>query len=100
MTISVEMVSTSSKLATVYLSCPPPGGLFSIYQNASYGLSYKVNKGRKADFSSLSPIIIIEESYLQTFLHSLVFAEHLFRLPTGIIAYASLFGKIQLSLIY
>ena len=70
MTISVEMVSTSSKLATVYLSCPPPGGLFSIYQNASYGLSYKVNKGRKADFSSLSPIIIIEESNLQTFLHT------------------------------
>ena len=44
MTISVEMVSTSSKLATVYLSCPPPGGLFSIYQNANYGLSYKVKK--------------------------------------------------------
>ncbi|WP_455950287.1 hypothetical protein, partial [Eubacterium sp.] len=43
--ISVEMVSTSSKLATVYLSCPPPGGLFSIYQNANYGLSYKVKKG-------------------------------------------------------
>ncbi|WP_455951348.1 hypothetical protein, partial [Eubacterium sp.] len=42
--ISVEMVSTSSKLATVYLSCPPPGGLFSIYQNANYGLSYKVKK--------------------------------------------------------
>ena len=44
MTISVEMVSTSSKLATVYLSCPPPGGLFSIYQNANYGLSYKAKK--------------------------------------------------------
>ena len=32
---------------------------------------YIINKGRKADFSSLSPIIIIEKSNLQTFLHSL-----------------------------
>ncbi|WP_455951176.1 hypothetical protein, partial [Eubacterium sp.] len=50
--ISVEMVSTSSKLATVYLSCPPPGGLFSIYQNANYGLSYKV-KNHPATFTVL-----------------------------------------------
>lgn len=44
-----------------------------IFSQGTYGLpcTLYINKGRKADFSSLSPIIIIEESNLQTFLHSL-----------------------------
>ena len=44
MTISVKKASISSKLTTVYLSCPPLCGLFSIQQNAKGGLSYKVKK--------------------------------------------------------
>ena len=42
MTISVKKASISSKPTTVYLSCPPLCGLFSIQQNANGGLSYKV----------------------------------------------------------
>ena len=42
MTISMKKISTSSKLTTVYLSCPPLCGLFSIQQNTKDGLSYKV----------------------------------------------------------
>lgn len=45
MTISVKKASISSKLTTVYLSCPPLCGLFSIQQNAKGGLSYKAKKG-------------------------------------------------------
>ena len=44
MTISVKKASISSKPTTVYLSCPPLCGLFSIQQNANGGLSYKVKK--------------------------------------------------------
>ena len=44
MTISVKKASISSKLTTVYLSCPPLCGLFSIQQNAKGGLSYKAKK--------------------------------------------------------
>ena len=44
MTISVKKASISSKPTTVYLSCPPLCGLFSIQQNANGGLSYKVRK--------------------------------------------------------
>ena len=44
MTISVKKASISSKPTTVYLSCPPLCGLFSIQQNAKGGLSYKVKK--------------------------------------------------------
>ena len=44
MTISVKKASISSKLTTVYLSCPPLRGLFSIQQNANGGLSYKAKK--------------------------------------------------------
>ena len=44
MTISVKKASISSKPTTVYLSCPPLCGLFSIQQNANGGLSYKAKK--------------------------------------------------------
>ena len=44
MTISVKKASISSKPTTVYLSCPPLCGLFSIQQNAKGGLSCKVKK--------------------------------------------------------
>ena len=44
MTISVKKASISSKPTTVYLSCPPLCGLFSIQQNAKGGLSCKVRK--------------------------------------------------------
>ena len=40
-----------------------------LYQFLTFTQNLK--RSRKADFSSLSPIIIIEESNLQTFLHSL-----------------------------
>ena len=40
----LDMDYISSKPTTVYLSCPPLCGLFSIQQNANGGLSYKVKK--------------------------------------------------------
>ena len=46
------------------------------------------------------PVILENPQRCDLWGFSHVFAEHLFRLPIGIIAYASLFGKIQLSLIY
>ena len=54
MTISVKKVSTSSKLLTVYLSCPPLCGLFSIQPNAKGGLSYKAKNPQKAHKYRLS----------------------------------------------
>ena len=40
-------------------------------------MSYIYNKSWKLQFSASSSIIIIEDFYLQTFLHSLVFAAEL-----------------------
>ncbi|WP_455950460.1 hypothetical protein, partial [Eubacterium sp.] len=83
MTISVEMVSTSSKLATVYLSCPPPGGLFSIYQNANYGLSYKGTKSSLAN--SPARRVFVRKIYLSAPLRS--FGEFLINRNSGGISY-------------
>lgn len=60
--------TTSSKLATVYLSCPPPGGLFSIYQNANYGLSYKVKQNFEIHLSS-SGFYFIQMNFMLTHKH-------------------------------
>ena len=59
MTISVKKASISSKLTTVYLSCPPLCGLFSIQQNAKGGLSYKVKKNSKENDGDISPCLFL-----------------------------------------
>jgi hypothetical protein len=41
MMILVKKASISSKTNIIYLLCPPPGGPFSIQENAAGGLSYK-----------------------------------------------------------
>ena len=64
MTISVKKASISSKLTTVYLSCPPLCGLFSIQQNAKGGLSYKVKK------NPACRILRLRRVALATFFHS------------------------------
>ena len=64
MTISVKKASISSKLTTVYLSCPPLCGLFSIQQNAKGGLSYKVKK------NPVCRILRLRRVALATFFHS------------------------------
>ena len=64
MTISVKKASISSKPTTVYLSCPPLCGLFSIQQNANGGLSYKVKK------NPACRILRLRRVALATFFHS------------------------------
>ena len=70
MTISVKKASISSKLTTVYLSCPPLCGLFSIQQNAKGGLSYKVKNGcRYRHPSMLTPHLLFYYPFLHLHLH-------------------------------
>ena len=64
MTISVKKASISSKPTTVYLSCPPLCGLFSIQQNAKGGLSYKAKK------NPASRILRLRRVALATLFHS------------------------------
>ena len=64
MTIPVKKASISSKPTTVYLSCPPLCGLFSIQQNAKGGLSYKVKK------NPARRILRLRRVALATFFHS------------------------------